>query len=395
MQQPLSHSSHELATRVRSDFRDRYGSDPEILAYAPGRVEVLGNHTDYNEGFVLSAAINMGTCIALSLRKDSKARIFAANKDDGTEIDVRESTAAAANHWSSYVIGVLAGMQAHTDCRTGFDALVAGDMPLGAGLSSSASLEVATALGLERLYATGLTKLDIARICQKAEHDYAGVQCGLLDQITSLYGEAHHLVMSDFRSLDIEPLPIDADACLLLCQTNVHHALVDGEYNERRRACEAAASYFSSVLDHPVTALRDVSPAEFEAARGGLDPLIARRAAHPVCENDRVLRGRDYLHAGDLERFGQLMFESHESSRENFENSCRELDFIVGEAKRIPGVLGARLSGGGFGGSAVLLTHPRDADAAGHALKTSYARTFGQACKTYVLAPSAGAHVIT
>jgi galactokinase len=269
-----------------------------------------------------------------------------------------------------------------------------GDVPLGSGLSSSAALEISTGLALARLYGIAVDPLRLARIGQAAEHRFAGVRCGLLDQVSSLFGRKDCLVETDFRNLTVGSVPLGEDACFLMCNTHARHALVDGEYNERRAACEAAAAHFARVLPHPVRALRDVSWAEWESHRGGLDQTMARRAAHPIGENERVLRAARSLAAGDLAALGREMFASHESSRRYFENSCPELDAIVEAAQSIPGVLGARLSGGGFGGSAVVLVHPRDAESATAALDAAYARRFGKPCETRLIRPSDGARVV-
>jgi len=296
--------------------------------------------------------------------------------------------------WSNYVKGVQAGLNAIKPAAQGVDAMFLGNIPLGSGLSSSAALEMSAGLALAKFYEIPVDTVALAKIGQSAEHHFAGVKCGLLDQISSLCGEADALVCSDFRSLLIKTVPLGSDACFLMCNTNVKHALVDGAYNDRREACEKAARYFASVLPHPVQALRDVSWEEWLRHKAGLDEITARRAAHPIGENERVLSGIEMLRNRDLEGFGKLMFESHDSSRHNFENSCPELDTLVDAATAVPGVLGARLSGGGFGGSVVVLVHPRDADTAAAALRNVYGRKYGARCDTRVIACSAGAHML-
>jgi galactokinase len=227
-----------------------------------------------------------------------------------------------------------------------------------------------------------------------AEHEYAGVKCGLMDQISSLFGRKGHLVMSDFRTMAVETVRLGEDVCFLMCNTNAKHSLVESAYNHRREACETAARYFAGVLNRPVHALRDVTWEDWERHRGGMDPLVARRAAHVIGENTRVLKGREMLLAGKVEMFGQLMFESHESSRNYFENSCAELDGVVDAARRIPGVLGARLSGGGFGGSVVILTRPRDVEVISKAISSAYRKDFGHQCDVRLIRASDGARVV-
>ena len=375
-------------------FRHCYGRDPAIVAYAPGRVEVLGNHTDYNEGLVLSAAIDYGTCFAVAPSTGPACRLTAGDLMREVRFEVQHPEPTRTDTWANYCKGVLAGLLPRGAFPHGFDALFFGNIPLGSGLSSSAALEVGTALALARLYGIKADPVSLARIAQQAEHTFAGVKCGLLDQISSLFGRDGMLVQTDFRSLEIRHAPLGAGAVLLICNTHAKHALVDGEYNQRRADCEAAAAFFRTRLPHPVAALRDVSWTEWEAHRGGLDERIARRAAHPIGENERVVQGAERLAQGDLEGFGRLMFASHESSRRYFENSCGELDHLVDTARGVPGVLGARLSGGGFGGSVAVLVRTPDAEAASAALAAAYAARYGRPCDIRVIHPSAGARLV-
>lgn len=372
-------------------FRTWFKREPDAAAYAPGRIEVIGNHTDYNEGFVCSAAINYGTWFVVARRDDKVCRLVAGDLMQEATFCPCCAEPMQENTWANYVIGVLDGLNQRAAIPLGFDAMFFSNIPLGAGLSSSAALEIAAALALAKLYGIGVDRLELAKIGQVAEHRFAGVKCGLLDQISSLFGAEGMLVETDFRSLVVKNVPLGADACFLMCNTHVKHALVDGEYNRRRAACEEARDYFASVLPHPVQALRDVSVAEWEAHHAGLPDEVARWAAHPIGENERVLAAAEALQAGDLAAFGQLMYASHESSRTCFENSCPELDCLVDAARKIPGVLGARLSGGGFGGSVVVLVHPRDAETAGAALAHVYAAAFDEPCDVRLVFPSAGA----
>jgi len=386
--------NHQLYNDLLLKFRQQYHREPAVVAYAPGRVEVLGNHTDYNEGFVLSAAINFGTFFACAPRAGDTCRLTAGDLMQEVSFRTGALKPSREHGWSNYVKGVLSGLGARQPLTHGFDGMFLGDVPLGSGLSSSAALEMCAGLALEKLYGITVDSLSLARIGQLAEHKYAGVKCGLLDQISSLFGKTGTLVETDFRSLSVKHVPLGRDACLLMCNTHAKHALVDGEYNQRRAACEEATAYFATVLPHPVTALRDVSWQEWETRHAGLPELVARRAAHPIGENERVRKGSRLLAGNDLAGFGQLMYESHESSRTLFENSCPELDAIVAAARQLPGVLGARLSGGGFGGSVVALAHPRDAAGAAAALATTYRHAFGRTCDTCVLVPSDGARLV-
>jgi len=418
-----------LIERVFSSHKKRFGVAPEVISYAPGRVEILGNHTDYNEGFVLSAAIDSGICAAVSKSEGKHCVLAALDLNDETGLDLPVTSPAPKPSWANYIRGVINKLDAVKKIGHGFNMTFAGDLPPGAGLSSSAALEVATALALSDLvdlmhgktedtlsvipsrarnlrradnsdeflrYAQddNTVKLQLAKLCQQAENEFTGARCGLLDQISSLFGAEHALVFTDFRSLAVEPLPMDANTCFLLANTRVKHNLVESDYNDRRVACEKAAGFFSKTLQHPVRALRDVSMAELNKYAPELDQVVYRRAKHIIGENERVLEGRKLLQAGRLNKFGRLMFVSHESSRVDFENSCPELDFLVDTARDLKEVLGARLSGGGFGGSAVLLIHPDDAAGVGEKILSAYAGRFCSACDIKVVTPSAGAQLV-
>ncbi len=376
-------------------FRGHYGVEPAVAAYAPGRVEILGNHTDYNEGFVLSAAINFGHFFLAAPAPGPQCRLVAGDLMQEAAFSLEDPRPVPGAKWASYVMGVAAQLRERAPGRARpFVGLFFGNVPLGSGLSSSAALEVSTGLAVSRLFGIEVPPLDLARIGQAAEHRYVGVRTGLLDQISSLHGNEDALVMSDFRSLEVKNVPLGGGACFLICNTHARHSLVDSAYNERREACERAAAFFAGRLDHPVKALRDVSPDELERHRAALDEVTARRASHVIGENDRVLRGAELLAAGRLEEFGRLMYASHASSRYDFENSCEELDALVDTAARLPQVLGARLSGGGFGGSAVMLLPPSAVEGVRARVTEAYARRFGSPCDTLVIEPSEGAHLV-
>ena len=383
-----------LIKTVKQAHAKRFGAPPAVVAYAPGRVEILGNHTDYNEGFVLSAAIDLGVGLALSPAEGAACVVQALDVPEENCFDLPVASPVKQPLWVNYLRGVVNKLGAFGRIEPGFQATFAGDIPMGAGLSSSAALEIAAALALCRLYNISLTPLELAKIGQAAENDFAGAHCGLLDQISSLFGQDHALVFSDFRTLAVENVPLAAEICFLLVDTGVKHSLVASAYNERREQCERASVFFASVLDHPVMALRDVSMEEWNTFAARLDPVTARRAAHIIGENARVLEANRLLRAGDARAFGELMFQSHESSRMNFENSCPELDFIVAQARTLPQVLGARLSGGGFGGSVVLMLYPRVAEAIGQALSSAYMHEFGRTCVTRLIRPMAGARTL-
>ena len=276
----------------------------------------------------------------------------------------------------------------------GWKGMFLGNIPLGAGLSSSAALEMCTVLALCKIYGIEKDKTELAKIGQKAEHTFAGCPCGLLDQASSLYGKEGALVKSDFRSCDFENVDLGPSVAFMMVKSNAKHALVDGAYASRRAACEDAAKYFSEVLRKKVTHLRDVTMAEWVLYRGGLSETTAKRAVHPIGEDERVLQGAALLEKGDLKGFGALMYDSHESSRNWFENSCEELDVIVDAAKAIPEVYGARLSGGGFGGSCCLLVDPTAADKIAAHITKEYKAKFGDEPDCKLIKPSQGARLV-
>lgn len=354
----------------------------------------MGNHTDYNEGYVFSAAINYGTFFAVAPNDLGKNRVVAGDLMHEVTFPLASATPVKEDTWANYVIGTVAGLTAIRPQTAGFDAMFLGNIPLGSGLSSSAALEMCTAKALCALWGITADNVTLAKIGQKAEHDYAGCSCGLLDQISSLCGEQGKLVKTDFRTLKVETVDMGADVCFLMCNPHAKHALVDGQYNSRRQACEEAAAYFAKVLPHPVTALRDVSWAEWEAHHAGLDPIVAKRAAHPIGEDERVIEGAALLEKGDLDGFGKLLNASHASSQTYFENSHPEIDRVVAIAQATSGVLGARISGGGFGGSVVVLVRADQADAAKAAIAKLYQEQTGKPCDVDRIVPSQGASVL-
>ena len=388
--------NREVYEELVAKFGKMYGAEPEIVAYAPGRIEVLGNHTDYNEGYVFSAAIDKGTFFAVSKVEGTACELTAGDLMETVKFDISDVKPVTEMTWANYVLGsfnwLFDGKTA--DAKSGFKAMFLGNIPLGAGLSSSAALEMCTLLALQKLYGIEMDKTTTAKIGQKAEHTFAGCPCGLLDQASSLYGQEGALVKSDFRYNTFESVSMGEGVAFMMVKSNAKHALVDGAYASRRQACEDAAKYFSEVLRKPVTHLRDVTMAEWVLYRGGLSETTAKRAVHPIGEDERVLQGAALLEKGDLKGFGALMYDSHESSRNWFENSCEELDAIVDAAKAIPEVYGARLSGGGFGGSCCLLVDPAAADRIAAQIAREYKAKFGDEPDCKLIKPSQGAHLV-
>ena len=389
--------NQEIYDELVGKYEKMYGKKPDIVAYAPGRIEVLGNHTDYNAGYVFSAAIDKGTFFAVSASDDDSCELTAGDLMETAKFTTKTVAPAKEMTWQNYVTGTFNWLfdGKPETAPKGWKGMFLGNIPLGAGLSSSAALEMCTVLALSKLYGIEKDKTTMAKIGQKAEHTFAGCPCGLLDQASSMYGAEGALVKSDFRYNTFESVSMGPKVAFMMVKSNAKHALVDGAYASRRQACEDAAKYFAGVLrGKEVTHLRDVTMAEWVLYKGGLDETQAKRAVHPIGEDERVLQGAALLEKGDLKAFGALMFDSHESSRNWFENSCAELDTIVDSAKKIPEVLGARLSGGGFGGSCCLLVKPEAADRIAAQITADYKAVYGDEPTCAVIKPSEGAHLV-
>lgn len=340
-------------------FAKKFEQDAELNVYAPGRVNIIGEHTDYNDGFVMPCAINYGTAISGAPRSDHIFRVYAADLDEWDEFDLSQPiTACPDKKWTGYVRGVVKFIQnAVPSFKQGANLIICGNVPHSAGLSSSASLEVAVAKFCQQLANLPLGNTDLALIGQQAENQFVGCQCGNMDQLISALGIKDHLLKIDCRSLETEFVPLPKKMAIVIINSKVKHDLVEGKYNQRRQQCEKAARFFG------VKALRDVSLDEFlrlEQALSSIDPIVAKRAKHVISENQRVLDAVVALRVGDLTRLGDLMAESHQSMKEDFEITIPEIDYLVELAKNVIGSEGgARMTGGGFGGCIVVLT-PKD-----------------------------------
>lgn len=358
----------DLRETLCQAFAAAFGGAPQVTSRAPGRLEILGNHTDYNEGTVLSVAVDRATFVAAALSGSSQCRVVDAIHHDERRFDAAAIGAPQPGDWANYIKGLVVELAKRGIAVPGFHAVIGSTVPMSAGMSSSAALEMSVLLAILRLARRELDWRDAAKVGQACENLYVGAKTGLLDQFSSLKGKADHLVYSDFRSLEVRTVPLPAGTALVVANSMAKHTLTN-EYNERREACEAAVRVLRA-RDPGIRALRDVSLAQLEAAQAGMDPVVYRRALHVVGEITRVETGVKALAANDLKRFGALMFESQHSSTHYFENSTAELDALVSIGRGLPGALGARLSGGGFGGITV---HLVEADAAG-----PYAQALGQ-----------------
>jgi galactokinase len=384
----------DLARAAGRVFSERFGVAPRWLAAAPGRVNLIGEHTDYNGGFVLPVAIDRHVVIAAAAAPDGVGRVRAYSASLNTSVDIRLDGTERPSEpaWANYIRGVVSGFAERGLHPPPIDLAIASDVPMGGGLSSSAALEVATATLLEAVTGTALEPWDKARVCRKAEHEFAGVPCGLMDQLTSVLGDESGALLIDCR-LEVVRLIRFAEpgVSILICNSNVKHALVDGFYARRRRECAEAAKQ----LDVP--SLRDATPEMIEATGRIFDPVVRRRARHVASENIRTLAAAEHLEARQFAEVGALMYESHRSLRDDFEVSSAELDALVEIARGIGepgGVLGARMTGGGFGGCIVTLVRTEKVEAVARRLAREYLARTGHEATTFVSRPARGAHLI-
>lgn len=382
-------------------FQRHFGTVPTQMVRAPGRLELLGNHTDYNEGLVMALAVDKDVFLAGAPRDDHQVEVISTAFPGTVRFALDNIAKDASAPWADYVKGVLLELQRRDVPLQGFNVAIHSTIPLGAGLSSSAALLVSTALLVRKLSPYALApdgtgsplpqfghgelpamgtaeKLALAKLCQAAENRFVGVNCGLLDHLSSLFGRADQVILIDCRDLTVAHTPLHPDLAAVVCHSGVRHALVGGEYNDRRRSCEAAAKALG------VPSLRHVSLDGLAAGRAKLSAHEYECALHVVGENDRVTRGAARLRAGEFEAFGQLLYQSHESSRLNFQNSCPALDVLVELAKEQPGCLGARLTGGGFGGATLNLVRREAVGTFREAVATAYELRTGQRLESWV-----------
>jgi galactokinase len=368
-----------------------FGASPQVVASAPGRVNLIGEHTDYNDGFVLPAAIDRATAVAVGARDDDRLVMNPGSAQDAS-FSLARLYPSEQRAWTDYLTGVASLLQRRGTPLCGANVYVHGNVPRGAGLSSSAALELATAFALIALNGLAIPPVETARLCQQAEHEFAGVKCGIMDQFISCLGRKNHAMLLDCRSLAYEHVPIPAGVELVVCDTGVKRALAGSEYNQRREECNTGVRILRSKLAG-ITALRDVSPAQLHDLQGLLDPVVRRRCMHVVTENDRVRRSVRALREGNLSEFGKLMYDSHLSLRRDYEVSCPELDLIVDLCAESDGVYGARMTGAGFGGSAICLTKEGFAEGVIARLNAGYHGKNGEKASVYVCSIDDGATV--
>jgi len=372
----------------QQEFRRTYGSDP-LLFRAPGRVNLIGEHTDYNDGFVMPAAIDFYTWVAISRRDDSVINIRSHAFNEAVAISL-DRVLEPKGKWHDYVVGVIDEILLSGKGIRGADMLIHSEVPIGSGLSSSAAVEVASGISLLAANKYPIDRKELALLCQRAENNFVGMRCGIMDQFASCNGTRDHALMLDCRSLDFTLLPLSPASRLVICNTMVRHELASGEYNRRRQECEEGVRILSSFIPG-IKALRDETMRQLESYRDQLPELIYRRCRHVVSENDRVQQAASLLRQGDLSGFGRLMAQSHASLRDDYEVSCRELDMMVEIARRQPGVYGARMTGGGFGGCTVNLVATEKAESFRGEVAAEYQQAIGLKPDVYISSAADGA----
>ena len=370
-------------------FEKVFGGSPRIYR-APGRVNLIGEHTDYNDGFVMPAAVGFSTYVAVTPRPDRRLVIQSAEFAGNFEFDLDHLPQQRTGAWCDYVLGVASVLQQKGHKLHGANLLVHGEIPIGAGLSSSAAMEVASTLALMSLGDTHLPLPEVAKLCQQAENTFVGARVGIMDQFVSCMGKARHAFLLDCRSLEYKFVPIPAGICLVVCNTMVKHDLATGAYNARREECEEGIRYFVK-WDPAVRSLRDVSVDLLDQHAHDLPATIWKRCSHVIRENQRTLDAARFLTDGNLERVGRLMGESHRSLRDLYEVSCRELDMMVDAAEGLPGFCGGRMTGGGFGGCTINLVREEHAQNFSAQITQRYRHASGIDPQVYLCSAEDGA----
>lgn len=380
-----------LAQKLVHTYQELFNAPP-LVVRSPGRVNIIGEHTDYNEGFVLPAAIDKAVYVAVNKRTDDQVVLHSIDfkdKFEGRVTEIRRSN----KHWANYILGVAAQILKRGHQIGGFNLIIDGDVPLGAGLSSSAAVECATAFALNELFSLGIDKKELTNIAQKAEHEFAGVMCGIMDQFASVFGKKDHVIKLDCRTLDYEYEPLKLEGYkILLLNTNVKHSLASSEYNTRRQQCEEGVALVQK--HHPnVKSLRDVTPEMLEQYVKGRDDIY-NRCKYVVEENIRLLEGCEDLKKGDISALGKKMFRTHDGLSREYEVSCPELDFLVDAVRNNPNVLGARMMGGGFGGCTINLVRESAIDGLVTELSKSYSEQMGKDLTPYIAQIEDGTSVV-
>jgi galactokinase len=384
--------------QLKRRFAESFGATPAIFS-APGRINLIGEHTDYNDGFVMPAAINFRSWVAVARRDDRSVVVQSEEWKETAQFNFDDVDASSKHHWLDYVRGVALQLNAAGYALQGCNLAISSNVPMGAGLSSSAALEVASALALIHaagcsLEDTAASRVNLAKLCQRAENETVGARVGIMDQFASINGRAGHALLLDCRSLEFTLLPLPDDVSLVICNTMVKHSHASGEYNARRSQCEEGVRLLSASLPG-IRALRDVSEEQLEQHHEDLPETIFQRCRHVIAENARTLFAAKVLRAGQIKKFGELMYDSHLSLRDDYEVSCAELDIMVELASQFQGTYGARMTGGGFGGCTINLVEKASVEDFKNEISRSYERKTGIRPEIYVTSAANGASAVT
>ncbi len=378
---------------LTSSFKKKFNCLPDVIIKAPGRINLIGEHTDYNNGFVLPAAINKAVHIAFSVAEKNTGKWYAADLDKHAEIDFN-NIAPVQNGWENYLLGVIDQYNKKGLPVPAFNCIITSDVPVGSGLSSSAALEVATAIGIQHLNNYNLGKLEIAKMCQAAEHEYAGAKVGIMDMFASLHGKKDHVILLDCKTLEHHYYNLNIKGySIVLLDTNVKHTLASSEYNVRRKQCEEGIAILKN-FNNGIESLRDVTMEFLKEHEADLSPVVYKRCYYVVDEIARTIAATKDLTADNIPAFGKKMYETHEGLSNLYEVSCPELDFLVASVKNNKNVLGARMMGGGFGGCTINIIKDNEEDEIYNSLKTVYEEKFDRPLKMYKVSVDDGAHAL-
>jgi galactokinase len=377
-----------LIKTIKDSFVSKFKSEP-ILIFSPGRINIIGEHTDYNDGFVFPAAVDKGIVAALQKSDYNISTAYAVDKNETIQFSLNTLKPKPQGCWENYVLGVVSEIQNRSKIVGNFNIAFGGDIPGGAGMSSSAALENSVVFGLNELFDLGLTKHEMILISQKAEHNYVGVKCGIMDQYASMFGIENNALLLDCRTVKSKPFEIDfKDHELILINTNVKHSLSDSAYNDRRSVCESIADLLN------VKTLRDATEFDLESIKDKITPVNYQKALYVIQENDRAVSASKAMQENDLETLGKLIYASHEGLQNQYKVSCDELDYLVEQAKLNGHVLGARMMGGGFGGCTINLVAKNESENFKIQATKAYQARFNKACSIYAVKLSDGTHII-
>jgi galactokinase len=380
--------NNELIEHITTVFKTTFKDEP-VLVNSPGRINIIGEHTDYNEGFVFPAAIDKSIVAAFSKSHDDYCHALAIDKNETYSFKLDELKPIPNGNWRNYVVGVVAEITKLGKLVKPFNLVFGGDIPDGAGLSSSAALENSVVYGLNELYNLGLSKSEMILISQRAEHHFAGVKCGIMDQYASMFGVENHALLLDCRTLDSKRYEIDLDEFeIILINTNVKHNLVDAEYNDRREVCETVAQLLQ------INALRDADEDQLKDIKQKITHADYQKALYIIQENNRVLKAAKCIESNDIIGLGTILFEAHQGMKNQFKISCTELDFLVDSASKNKDVIGSRMMGGGFGGCTINIVHKKAIKSFTTEIAKAYAESFGFNCSIFHITLSNGTQII-